>query len=68
MVSISSSNLDAVGYEPMPVSRLYVRFRNGRTYLYENVPQVVYEDLISAPSAGAYFNANVKGHYGFSVV
>lgn len=64
MIPVSSSNIDAVGYEPMPVARLYVRFKNGRTYLYENVPPDVYDGLSHAPSVGEYFNEHIKHHYG----
>ena len=38
MISVSSSNLDAVGYEK---GTLYVRFKNGSLYSYSGVPEYV---------------------------
>ena len=43
---------------------LTLTFSTGRSYDYPQVPEQVYLDLMAAPSAGAYFNANIKGRYG----
>jgi KTSC domain len=59
---VSSSNLASVGYDPNSEA-LEVEFKNGRIYQYLNVPQSVYEALISAPSVGAFFNANIKNQF-----
>lgn len=62
MTPLTSSNLAAAGYDPE--SRvLRIQFHNGRTYEYDNVPQHEYDGLISAGSAGQYFNSNIKGQY-----
>jgi len=42
---------------------LEVEFLNGGIYHYLNVPSVVYDALMAAPSHGTYLNAYVKGQY-----
>jgi len=42
---------------------LSITFVNGRTYEYEDVPENILDALISAPSAGQYFHANIKDIY-----
>lgn len=58
-VSVDSSSLDAVAYDEAS-STLGVRFRNGSEYEYLAVPADVYLGILSAPSAGKYFNTHVK--------
>ena len=36
---------------------LSVTFKNGRTYVYVDVPEDTYNQLIGAKSAGGYFNS-----------
>lgn len=60
MISVSSSNLDSVGYEG---GILYVSFKNGSLYAYSGVPEFVYNGLMSASSHGSYLAQNVKGVY-----
>lgn len=60
MISVSSSNLSAVGYEHQT---LYVRFHSGATYAYSGVPESVYRALMSAGSKGRYFETHVKPVY-----
>lgn len=42
---------------------LCVAFRNGRRYVYEGVPRTLYEAFKRAPSAGKFFNEQVKGRF-----
>lgn len=67
MHSVSSSNVDAVGYDP-DGERLYVRFHSGDIYEYHGVPKDVYEDLLAAPSVGRFLNYEIKGRYSYSRV
>ena len=60
MIPVSSSNLSAVGYEN---GILYIRFHGGQMYCYYGVPEFVYEELMSAPSHGKYFAANIRNVY-----
>jgi hypothetical protein len=38
-------------------------FSSGKCYRYADVPRNVVDSLASAPSAGAFFNAHIKGVY-----
>ncbi len=40
--------------------------KSGETYLYYNVEQWRFDELMQADSKGTYLNANVKGHYDYS--
>jgi len=44
-------------------AELFITFVSGHTYAYSNVPQVVYEDFIDAPSKGRYFAVKIRGSY-----
>lgn len=62
---VSSSNLSSVGYDSS-AEKLEVEFKNGYVYEYYNVPQVMFEQLIQAPSVGTFFNANIRNAYACS--
>ena len=57
--SVSSSNLKDVGYDA-PAQILEIGFINGRVYQYFDVPESVYDGLMSADSHGKYFDAEIK--------
>lgn len=61
-VPVASSNLVSVGYHGAS-EILEVEFKSGRVYQYMNVPQIVYDQLMSAPSQGSYFSANIRNNY-----
>ena len=64
-VSVSSSNLRSVGYDPVTLT-LEVEFLDGSVYNYANVPAAVYSGLMSAASHGSYFDAVIKkGGYSY---
>ena len=42
---------------------LTIVFRSGRSYVYQAVPENVWEGFTSASSAGQYFNQNIKDSY-----
>ena len=43
---------------------LSARFReSGRTVIYEDVPQEIYDGLIFAKSIGNYFRDHIEGHF-----
>lgn len=65
MPVLDSSALTAVHYDDAR-HRLRVTFREtGKTYIYENVPRAMYDALLEAESAGAFFNANIRDCYVF---
>lgn len=62
MIPVSSSDISSVGYEN---GILYIQFHSGGMYSYSGVPASVYQNLMSAPSKGRYFHANIKGIYAY---
>ena len=58
LTSISSTNLQAVGYDPI-TSELQIQFRNGDVYSYQNVPSNLYERMITG-DAGRIFSSEIK--------
>lgn len=57
-----SSNINAIGY--LEESRqLFVKFNNGKLYVYGSVPLTMYVDLKRAPSKGQFFNRHIKGGF-----
>lgn len=68
MPYVQSSALKRVSYDEA-AHTLCATFRdNGRTYVYEGVPQELYDALIFADSLGAYFNAHIRDHFPFHEV
>ena len=56
---VISSNIKSVGYDE-DTETLEVEFKKGALYQYDSVPAEVHQSLMSAPSVGKYFSANVK--------
>ncbi len=65
MQSVESSNIDSIGYD-QDSETLYVEFKSGITYKYENVPFYKYTELMDANSVGRYLNAEIKGAHEYS--
>ena len=61
---LQSSNLKAFKYDPR-FQKLTVSFLSGRVYAYDSVPESIADGLGSAPSAGKYFDANIKNAFTF---
>lgn len=57
LIPVVSSNISQIGYEN---SSLYVLFNNGSLYEYFNVPEILFNNLMSAPSHGQYLDAHIK--------
>ena len=62
MTYVDSSNVEAIGYDK-ETQQLHVRFLSGATYMYDKVPEEIYEGLMAAPSKGSYLNRVIKGVY-----
>ena len=67
MIPVSSSNLSSVGYDPI-TKTLFIRFVNGRTYSYSNVPEGIYCGLMQADSKGKYHAAHIKYSYPYKQI
>ncbi len=65
--SVTSSSIASIGYD-VNSQTLEIEFLNGGVYQYFDVPQHVYEELITAGSHGLYLSQNIKGHYRYSKV
>lgn len=62
MQMVDSSNVEAVGYD-REAREIYVRFLEGRTYIYEEADERTFEELRTADSVGSYLNRVLKpGH------
>jgi hypothetical protein len=57
-VPILSTNMLSAGYDPEK-RVMEIAFRGG-TYVYEDVPQEVFDRLVNSPSAGQFFNDNIR--------
>ena len=61
---VRSRDLALIGYDNM-TSILEVVFRAGGVYRYQGVPESIYQELMSAPSHGTFFQRHVKAQYPF---
>jgi KTSC domain len=59
MVAVASSDIAAWGYDPVGF-KLQIQFTNGRTYVYENISPIDFEQLQLAPSKGKAFWALIR--------
>lgn len=62
MQPVNSSNLSSVGYNSS-LSELTIRFHSNSVYTYLNVPEHIYNALMSAASKGSYHHQFIKGSY-----
>lgn len=59
-IPVKSSNVDAIAYA-QDFERLFVKFKNGTVYAYENVPVDIYRAFLVAPSKGQYVYYLLRG-------
>lgn len=67
MISVSSSDIVAIGYEPSTAT-LRVKFISGDVYDYFNVPETVYKEFLQAPSHGKFLHAYIRFNYRYQRV
>lgn len=69
-IALDSRVIKSVCFHPAFGSRgtLDITFHTGRTYQYFKVPQGLYDDLLEARSAGAFFNQRIKGQFGHNEI
>jgi hypothetical protein len=58
----TSSNIARLQYDE-ETGELSVLFRSGKTYQYEGVDSDTWNAFTTAPSAGRFFNQEIKGKY-----
>lgn len=57
--AVISSHIASIGYDPLQRT-LEVEFRGGAIYQYYDVPEALYEGIMSAESHGKYLDAYIK--------
>lgn len=62
MIQVSSSAISAVGYDPTTM-HMKIRFTQGNTYDFCDVPAHVFNGLINAASKGNYYNDYIRDRY-----
>lgn len=55
--AVSSSNLRSVRWNR---KQMHITFNDGSEYIYEAVPENLYDGLVNASSAGKYFIRRIK--------
>jgi len=61
---VESTTLAFIAYDA-PTQLLWLAFRTGPLYCYFGVPPAVHQDLLQAPSKGAYFNRSIRGRFNY---
>ena len=59
---VLSREIEWIGYEHKR-NMLQVEFIVGSIYQYENVPETVYQQFLTATSHGRFFESNIKNKY-----
>lgn len=62
MVAVHSEAMSAVGYDAGS-RKLKIRFQQGHSYDFCNVPPSIHEGLMSATSKGSYYNRYIRDRY-----
>jgi hypothetical protein len=60
-----SSNIIRFGYEVQSMI-MSVEFKNGGTYNYFDIPEVIFEQMRNAPSKGQFLAQQIKGVYRYA--
>lgn len=65
---VSSSNIASIGYDPDNLV-LEIEFLSGAVYQYNDVPQSVYDGLMTADSHGKFLDIYIKkGGYRYTKI
>lgn len=62
-----SSNIKLATYD-RENSFLLVDFKSGVSYIYHDVPQETWEDMVNSESAGRFLQAKIKGTFEYTKV
>lgn len=69
MYKVNSSNIAAIGYDVSNL-KLYIEYKSGKTYEYDNVTSDIWRGLINSESRGSYAHFFIKindGDYPYRV-
>lgn len=64
MKSVKSSNIDSIGYNKEE-QQLFIKFNNGSLYMYNDVPEDVWEDLQNSESKGKFVYYELRNMYDY---
>ena len=62
MKPVESSNIAEIGYDSA-AKALRIKFKNGGTHEYADVPADAHKALMDAESVGSHFHRNIRGAY-----
>ena len=62
MIPVDSTDLESVGYDGQ---NLFVQFKRNAVYIYFQVPESLYRDLLAADSKGKFLNKHIKGIFDY---
>lgn len=65
MIKVESSNVERIGWED---NNLFVEYKGGNLYKYENVTREIYLELLGSKSRGHYLNESIKGKYTYTKI
>jgi KTSC domain len=65
MAQLNSTNLASADYDADTQS-LVIMFKSGTAYTYSDVPETIYDGLLSAPRPGVYFRDEIKGIFSYT--
>ncbi len=65
-IPVDSSRMGSVTYASD--ATLIVRFRRGTVYRYRAVPRAVVDELLAAPSKGAYFTRRIRTAFPYTPI
>ena len=60
LTPVTSSNIKSVGHKN---GVLYVEFKKGKTFSYEDVSETQYNEFIKSDSVGSFFARNIRNNY-----
>lgn len=59
---VDSTAITAIGWDGQ-LQTLFVEFKSGKVYMFQDVPGDVVQDFQDSPSIGRYFSQNIRGKY-----
>ena len=66
-IATNSRDIAIIGYDKKTAT-LEITFRSGGVYHYSQVPEDVYQKLMSAPSQGTFFSEKIKNQYPYKKI
>ncbi len=68
MLYVDSSNIEAIGYDPVNLELHVLFLKSGETYVYFDVEEWLFQEFLQADSKGTYLNAKIKPCYQYAMM